>query len=101
MLSLDKYKQIMFDELDELNEDQLMALDQIQLNKRKVERAYNMHAFGSKGDMVWKLIFLWDKKIQNVESGVRIRKDPLQLVRYYPIEFIDQSIQRENNQTKA
>lgn len=63
MLSLDKYKQIMFDELDELNEDQLMALDQIQLNKRKVERAYNMHAFGSKGDRVWKLIFLWDKKI--------------------------------------
>jgi len=33
----------MLDELEELNEDRLMALDQIQLNKRKVEKAYNNH----------------------------------------------------------
>ena len=35
MLSLDRYQQIMLDELDELNEDQLMTINLIQLNKRR------------------------------------------------------------------
>ena len=41
MLRLHKYHKLILDELDELNEDQLTLLDQIQLNKREVEKAYN------------------------------------------------------------
>lgn len=49
----------MLDELEELNEDRLMALDQIQLNKRKVEKAYNNHIqlkCFSECDIAWKSI---------------------------------------------
>lgn len=49
----------MLDELDELNEDRLVAFDQVQLNKRRVERTYNKHVRlkrFSEGDIIWKSI---------------------------------------------
>lgn len=56
MLSLDEYQQAMLDELDEQNKDRLVAIEQIQLNKRKVERAYNKHTKlrkFSEEDIIW------------------------------------------------
>jgi len=50
----------MLDELDELNEDWLVAFDHIHLNKRKVERTYNKHIrvkWFSEEDSVWNSIF--------------------------------------------
>lgn len=70
MLSLDEYQQSLLNKLDELNDDRLIALDQIQLNKRKVEKAYNNHVKlkrFSEGNIVQKSIL--PLEVRDLEFG--------------------------------
>ena len=58
-LSLEEYQQAMLVELDQLDEDRLMALERIEASKRRMASAYNKHVKLKKfveGDLVWKTI---------------------------------------------
>ena len=54
-----EYAQAMFQELESVDEERLMALENIQANKAKVSKLYNkkvrLKCF-AEGDLVWKVI---------------------------------------------
>ena len=58
-LQLEKYTPAMFQELESVDEDRLMALENIQANKAKVSKLYNkkvrLKRF-TEEDLVWKII---------------------------------------------
>ena len=58
-LQPDEYSQAMFQELDSANDDRIVALENIKVNKEKVARSYNKKVKRkqfAEGDIVWKAI---------------------------------------------
>jgi hypothetical protein len=58
-LNIDTYYALMMDNIDEVTEKRLEALEEIKKNKRRVARAYNKKVKGKSfelGDLVWKTI---------------------------------------------
>ena len=64
-LPFEHYWHMMFDELNELDEVRLMALENIIRQKERVARFYNKkvrNKYFKVGDLVWKVILPIDKK---------------------------------------
>jgi hypothetical protein len=64
-IPLDHYYQMMSDELVDLNEERLSALEMLTKQKERVAKAYNKMVKSKSfniGELVWKVILPMDKK---------------------------------------
>ncbi|XP_043687608.1 uncharacterized protein LOC122638827 [Telopea speciosissima] len=79
-----QYKDSMMAELDDLDEERLLALDRVQAQKAKVAKAYNKmvrpKAF-TESDLVFKAVFRSDTRTPNLGSGHPPGKDRLWCIR--------------------
>ena len=76
-LKLSDNHRAFFMEIDSVDEDQLMALENIQLNKLKVAQAYNKHVRKKEfkeSDLIWKTFYQLELEIQRLPNGHQTRK---------------------------
>jgi hypothetical protein len=76
-------KNIMLDNLDDLNYHQLKALENIKAPKIKIAEFYNQRVRGkrfSEGEFVWKVIYRLDLKTTNLANGQLTEKGHIRLL---------------------
>jgi hypothetical protein len=75
----------MMDNIDEVTDKRMEALEEIEKDKRRVARAYNKKVKAKSfhvGDLVWKTIYLLDLKVTSSTSGLQVGKVRTRLSRF-------------------
>ncbi|KAK2411280.1 protein NYNRIN [Trifolium repens] len=85
-IPLDHYYQMMSDELVDLDEERLNALEVLTKQKEKVAKAYNKNVKSKSfntGELVWKVILLMDKKDRVLGKWSPNWEGPFKIVQVY------------------
>jgi hypothetical protein len=76
-LSVDTYHALMMDNIDEVTDKRLEALEAIEKDKRRVARAYNKRVKVKSfqvGDLVWKTVLPIDRRATRLVNGLQVGK---------------------------
>jgi Mg2+ and Co2+ transporter CorA len=84
-LNVESYYALMMDNIDEVTDKRMEALEEIEKDKRGVARSYNKKVKAKSfqvGDLVWKTIYLLDLKVTSSTSGLQVGKVRTRLSRF-------------------